>query len=208
MTKACTAAGSRMSLGKICRRTKSNARLSVASPCIGARPWRKRGPSIRIFLLAKTMNFACGFENCGFKLVRISGRMALKYTENRDTLHEVLRRSRTKMYDYGAVIRYCAQYGGGLQYCFDAIPYIVSFSAVILLFVVALPLAIYFDMLWMLGAAVVLLAIAVVVKKRSVRRALLSVAGRAVSTFRTLVSFVKTKPKPVEAYPTDVIHVR
>lgn len=147
-------------------------------------------------------------RNAGFQLARIRGRMAIKYTERRDTLHEVLRRSRTRMYDYGAVIRYSSLYGGGIQYCRDAIPYVVSFAVTALLLMLALPVAIYTQtVLWWI-AALVLLAAAVVVKKRSVHRALLSVLVRAVSTLRTIISFVRTKPQPVEAYPTDVIHVR
>ncbi|QEG38979.1 glycosyltransferase [Roseimaritima ulvae] len=147
-------------------------------------------------------------RNCGFKLARIEGRMAIKYTEQRDTIHEVLRRSRTKMYDYGAVIRHAAVYGGGWQYCWDAIPYVVTFAATLLLFLTALPIAIYFQLVWSLGVLALLLGFAVVIKKRSFHRAALSVAVRAVSTFRTVVSFIRTKPQPIEAYPTDVIHVR
>lgn len=147
-------------------------------------------------------------RNCGFQLARIEGRMAIKYTEQRDTMHEVLRRSRTKMYDYGAVIRHASVYGGGVQYCWDAIPYVVTFAATVLLFLLALPIAIYYQFVWQLGALVLLLGLAVVIKKRSFHRALLALAVRAVSTFRTVVSFIRTKPQSIDSYPTDVIHVR
>jgi GT2 family glycosyltransferase len=147
-------------------------------------------------------------RNSGFQLARIPGRMAVKYTEKRDTLREILRRSRTKMYDYGAVIRYSAEYGSGIQFCFDAISYIVTFAATLLIFLLAVPLALYFDFVWTLALSVVLLCLAVVIKKRSFRLAFLSIAGRSVSTFRTVISFLQTTPKPIEAYPTDVIQVR
>lgn len=147
-------------------------------------------------------------RNCGYKLARIRGRMAIKYTEKRDTLYEVLRRSRTKMYDYGAVIRYSAQYGAGWQYCRDAIPYLVSFVATMLLLLVAFPLSLYFGYLWLLGLGVLLVLAALVIKKGSVHRALLSIAVRSVSTLRTVISYVRTSPKPIDAYPTDVIHIR
>lgn len=147
-------------------------------------------------------------RNRGYKLARIPGRMALKYTERRETLYEVLRRSRTKMYDYGAVIRYCSQYGAGVQYCFDAIPYVLSFAATLLFFLLAIPLAIYFGYAWLLGVLALLLGLAVVIRKGSVHLAMLSIAVRAVSTLRTVISYMRTTPKPVDAYPTDVIHVR
>jgi len=147
-------------------------------------------------------------RNCGFKLVKIQGRMALKYTEKRETFHEVMRRSRTKMYDYGAVIRYSSEYGGGVQYCFDAIPYLVTFGATVLFFLLALPLAMYFGFVVPLVMIGLLLAAAVVIKKRSVYRAMLAFAVRAVSTHRTVVSFLQTKPKPIDSYPTDVIQIR
>lgn len=147
-------------------------------------------------------------RNCGFKLVLIPGLMAIKYTEKRDTLHEIARRSRTHMYDYGAVIRYSALYGAGIQFCFDATLYIVTFATTVLIFLLAAPLAFYFDLGWLLALSVVLLLLAVVIKKRSVRLAMLSVAGRAMATYRTVISFVFTKTKPIESYPTNVIQVR
>ena len=112
------------------------------------------------------------------------------------------------MYDYGAVIRYSAVYGSGIQFCFDAIPYLLTFVAMLLIFLLAVPLALYFDLVWLLVLSAVLFCLAVVIKKRSLRLALLSLAGRSVSTFRTVISFIRTKPKPIEAYPTDVIQVR
>lgn len=147
-------------------------------------------------------------RNCGFKLATIPGVMAIKYTEDRNTLHEIMRRSRSHMYDYGAVIRYCATYGRGWQFCCDAIPYVISFSATVMLFIVAVPVAYLFGLTWLLGAAFTTLIAAVVIKKRSFHRAILSVVKRAVSSGRTLVSFILTEPQPIDAYPTDVIECR
>jgi len=147
-------------------------------------------------------------RNAGFKLIRIEGRMAIKYTEKRETLHEVFRRTRTKMYDYGAVVRYCATYGAGTQYCLDAIPYIVSFSILLALGFLLTPIAIWFRMGWVPLVLTLLLFAAVVIKRRGIYNALLSLAVRAVSTYRTVVSFLTTKPKPIDAYPTDVIVIK
>jgi glycosyltransferase involved in cell wall biosynthesis len=147
-------------------------------------------------------------RNQGFKLARIQGRMAVKYTEKRDTLYEVIRRSRTKMFDYGAVIRYCALYGRGLQFCFDAIPYIVSYAATCCLLLLALPIAAYLGYGLYVAAFAALLFAAVVAKKRSLRLAILSIVVRSVSTYRTITSFVSTKTKAIDAYPTNVVHIR
>ena len=149
-------------------------------------------------------------RNCGFKLARIKGRMAVKYTEQRDTLREVLRRSRTRMYDYGAVVRYSSQYGAGWQYRFEAIPYVVTFAATALLVLLAAPAAVYFDLLgpfalrrccWHPSPSSP--------RKAASDRALLSIAVfGAVSTFRTVISYVRTKTPANQAYPTDVIQIR
>jgi hypothetical protein len=147
-------------------------------------------------------------RNAGFKLARIEGRMAVKYTENRQTIREVLRRSRTKMYDYGAVIRHAGVYGGAVQFCLDAIPFVISFAATVLFFVVVTPLAGYFGKLWVMLALAGLLGLAQVIRKGGLHGAGLSMAVRSVSTYRTVLSYLRTKPKPIEDYPTDVIHVR
>lgn len=144
-------------------------------------------------------------RNCGFKLATIPGVMAIKYTEDRNTINEIMRRSRTQMYDYGAVIRYCATYGQGWQFCRDSIPYVLSFSATVVLLLLAAPFAWYFECVWLLLAVIALLAMAVVIKKRSFHRALLSVVKRAVSSGRTLTSWMLTTPQPIDSYPTDVI---
>jgi glycosyltransferase involved in cell wall biosynthesis len=144
----------------------------------------------------------------GWKVARIKGRMAIKYTEDRNTLYEVLRRARTKMYDYGAVLKYCQQYGAGWQYCIDTIPYLVSFALVIATFVAAIPVAIYFGKLLWLVVAAVALFLAIAAKKRSFKGALLSIAVRSVSLLKTVLSYVRTTPKSPAEYPTDVIHVQ
>ncbi|XZE17900.1 glycosyltransferase [Pirellulaceae bacterium SH449] len=147
-------------------------------------------------------------RNNGFKLARLSGRMAVKYTEKRDTLYEVIRRSRTKMFDYGAVIRYSALYGSGIQFCFDAIPYIVTFSITCGLLLIVFPVAMYLGYGWLVVAIMAILFLAIAVKKRSIRLAVLSVLVRSVSTWRTILSFVRTKTQSIESYPTNVIHIR
>jgi glycosyltransferase involved in cell wall biosynthesis len=147
-------------------------------------------------------------RNAGFKVARIEGRMAVKFTENRQTIREVLRRSRTKMYDYGAVIRHAGVYGGAMQFCLDAIPYVISFALAVLFFLVVTPVAGYFGKLWMVVALAGLLGTAQVIKKGGLHGAGLSMAVRSVSTYRTILSYLRTKPKPIEDYPTDVIHVR
>ncbi len=147
-------------------------------------------------------------RNAGFKVARIEGRMAVKFTENRQTIREVLRRSRTKMYDYGAVIRHAGVYGGAIQFCLDAIPFVVSFVATILFFVLVTPLAWHFGLLWMMPVLAVLIGAALVVRKGGFHGAGLSIAVRVATTYKTIVSYFRTSPKPIEDYPTDVIHVR
>ncbi|MCA9216193.1 MAG: glycosyltransferase [Planctomycetales bacterium] len=95
-------------------------------------------------------------RNAGYKIARIKGRMAVKYTEKRESLHEVFRRCRTKMYDYGAVIRYSSQYGAGLQYTLEMIPYIASFIVATIVAAIAIPFLIVKGQILILATIVVL----------------------------------------------------
>ncbi len=147
-------------------------------------------------------------RNAGYKLARIKGRMAVKFTENRKTLHEVLRRSRTKMFDYGTVIRYAGQYGCAWQFSVESLSYILSFIAAILFFLIAAPIAFYFGVLWVIGVLGALVGLVMVVKKGSLYAAAVALAGRAISTYRTIISYLRTQPKPIDDYPTDVIQIR
>lgn len=147
-------------------------------------------------------------RNAGFKVARVEGCMAVKFTENRQTIREILRRSRTKLYDYGAVIRHAGVYGGAIQFCIDAIPFVTTSFLTMLFFVLAVPLAGYFGKLWIVLALAGLLVLAQVIKKRGLHGAGLSLAVRCISTYRTILSYLRTQPKPIEEYPTDVIHVR
>jgi glycosyltransferase involved in cell wall biosynthesis len=147
-------------------------------------------------------------RNAGFKLARLEGRMAVKFTENRRSIREVLRRSRTKMYDYGAVIKHAGTYGGAIQFCVDAIPFVVSTVAALMAFFVVTAIAAWFGKLWIVAACVCLGAVVWIVKKGGLHPAGLSLAVRAVSTYRTVLSFFRTHPKPIEDYPTDAIQVR
>jgi glycosyltransferase involved in cell wall biosynthesis len=147
-------------------------------------------------------------RNAGWQLARLEGRMAIKYTEKRDTLYEVLRRCRTSMYDYGAVVRYSALYGAGIQYSLEMIPYVLSFLAILLVLLVATPIFVYLGLTWFLLGGLGLGAILLVLRKGNVKNAILAIAVRAVSAYRTIRSFLVTKTQPIEAYPTDVIRVK
>ena len=147
-------------------------------------------------------------RNAGYKVARIKGRMAVKYTEKRESLHEVFRRCRTKMYDYGAVIRYSALYGGGTQYTLEMIPYVASFVVATIIAAVAIPFMIVNGQLVVLLVAAGLALGYMFYKKRSVNGVLTSLAVRAVSTYRTVVSFLGTRTKAVTTYPTDAIQVQ
>lgn len=147
-------------------------------------------------------------RNSGYKLARISGRMAVKFTENRKTLYEIIRRSRTKMLDYGAVIRYAQQYGCAWQFSIESMSFVLSFCLVFLLFLIALPLAAYFGILWLWVVSSLALAALVIFRKRGVYNATLAIAMRAVIAIRSVISYCKTIPKRIEEYPTDVIQIQ
>jgi glycosyltransferase involved in cell wall biosynthesis len=144
----------------------------------------------------------------GFKVARLAGDMGATYTEHRESLREILRRLHTHFYDYGVAIRYSALYGAGLTTVREEIPYAASFFAFLLCLMIATPVAIALDLTYVL-LGIVLLAFAVlVVKKGGLKGAFLSVCIRSICTYRTLLSWIRTKTLPIESYPTDVIHVQ
>ena len=147
-------------------------------------------------------------RNASYKLARLNFPMAIKYTEQRQSVHEVTRRCRTKMYDYGTVMRYSALYGAGVQYAIETIPYLVSFVFAVLLACIAIPVLFYFDRLEfaLIGAAIAFAYM--LLKKKSLKGVMLSLMVRAVSAYRTIVSYMTTETQPVSRYPRDVIRVQ
>lgn len=147
-------------------------------------------------------------RRAGWKVARIKGKMAIKYTEDRQTIYEVLRRARTRMYNYGTVLKYCQQYGAGWQYCIDTIPYLLSFALFLLCLAIALLIAVFTDKVFWFLVFLAATFLVVAIKKRSVKGAVLSIAVRSVSLLKTLISYLRTEPKSPLDYPTDVIHVQ
>lgn len=147
-------------------------------------------------------------RNSDFKLARIDGLMAVKFTENRKSIREVLRRTRTKMYDCGTVIRYAGLYGGAIQFSLESLSYVLSFSATVAFFIVAAPIAAFYGKLWAVLILAGLIGFSLVIKKGGLHGAALSIAVRSAITYRTIVSFLRTRTKRVEDYPSDVIVIR
>lgn len=94
------------------------------------------------------------------------------------------------------------------QFCLDAIPYVVSFVATLNLLLISVPLAIYFGFLWLVVSLAALIGAVLIIRKGGLHGAGLSIAVRSVSTYRTIVSYWKTRPKRIDEYPTDVIQVQ
>ena len=147
-------------------------------------------------------------RNANYKLARLNYPMAIKYTEKRQSVHEVTRRCRTKMYDYGTVMRYSSLYGAGLQYAVETIPFVISFAVATVLVCIAIPILIYFRRFEIALLSLTAAAAFMLLKKKSMKGVCLSLLVRAVSTYRTIVSFLTTKTKSVAQYPKDVIRVQ
>lgn len=143
----------------------------------------------------------------GYKLARIEGVMGLTHAENRESLREILRRFNTSFYDYGVPIRYSALYGAALRTILEEIPYVASFSLFVVFLILAIPVAIALNLTSVL-IGIVLLTLAVLIVKKGVKGACLSICVRTICTYRTLLSLIRTKTLPIDSYPTDVIHVQ
>jgi cellulose synthase/poly-beta-1,6-N-acetylglucosamine synthase-like glycosyltransferase len=144
----------------------------------------------------------------GWKVARIKGYMGVKFTENRHTLREIMRRARSSMYNYGAVLRYCQEYNAGWRYCVDTIPWVVSTAVIVMVLLAIIPICVYFGVVHWLPVAALVLFLALAAKKRSFKGAMLSVAVRTVGLYRTFTSYWVTKPRKTSEYPTDVIVVK
>jgi glycosyltransferase involved in cell wall biosynthesis len=146
-------------------------------------------------------------RRAGWKLARTNVHMATKNTENRKTFREITRRVRTSFYDYGTVIRYASSYGAGWQYAWEAVHFVVTTFIGGIGLIVAVAIAYYLQAMYLVFLALIAVVMAMVIRKKGVRPAFLSMLLRVVSTYCTIRSWLSTRVKPVEEYPKDAVRV-
>jgi glycosyltransferase involved in cell wall biosynthesis len=151
---------------------------------------------------------ALRIQDAGYSLARIFEPMCVTYSSPRETVGEIMRRSRSKLYDYGTTLRYCLKNGCGLRFSIEQMSFVYVFVAFILVSVSAVATAVVTHTLWLLAAALLLAALGIAVKIRNPKQVGISLLKRTVVTYCTMLSFVKARPLPVESYPTDAVIVK
>jgi len=151
---------------------------------------------------------ALRIERAGYRLGRIYAPMCVTYSMPRESVVEIMRRSRSRLYDYGTTLRYCLANGTGLRFSVTQMSFVFSFMALILLSVLVLGLAAWTGTEWLVAAAFAIGGVYLAVKRKQPRALAISLLKRSMMTYRTVWSFFNTKLLPADAYPTDIVVVQ
>ena len=151
---------------------------------------------------------ALRIQDAGYSLARIYEPMCITYSSPRETVREIMRRSRGKLYDYGTTLRYCLKNGCGLRFSIEQMSFVYVFVAFIIVAIGAFATAVITHTLWLLAATLSIAMLYVAIKVRNLRQVGVSLLKRTMVTYCTFWSFVKARPLPVESYPTDAVIVK
>jgi len=157
------------------------------------------------------LELALRIRNAGYKLMRIDIQMAITYAPDRDTVKEVLRRARSDLYSIGRAFRICLGNGLAWQYVKERMGFIIEFGIVLLIILSGIIVSIILKrtdiFLAIVGVVFGVLFISSV-KKRSIRKTMLSIFKRSVILFCTIQSMFTGSLKDPYDYPEDVIVVK
>jgi glycosyltransferase involved in cell wall biosynthesis len=151
---------------------------------------------------------ALRIQRAGYKLARIYTPMCITYSAPRESVQEIMRRSRSHLYDYGTTLRYCLANGCGFKFSITQMSFIFTFIGAALALMSLLLIAIVIRSAWLLAGAVAIALLYVALKRRHPRNLGISLLKRSMMTYHTVLSFINTRIMPAESYPTDVIVVK
>jgi glycosyltransferase involved in cell wall biosynthesis len=148
-------------------------------------------------------------RRAGYCMKRMNSPMALTHSFQRETLQEIVRRSQSKLYHFGATLKYCRQNRFSGQYIRERLFFIVQFvaaaaAALILLAVLVLSHHALFIPIGVLAAVGILF----LVKRNKAGSILTSLVKRTLITARTFQSYFQTKVLPPESYPREAIRIQ
>jgi glycosyltransferase involved in cell wall biosynthesis len=151
---------------------------------------------------------ALRIQNAGYSLARIYEPMCVTYSSPRETVREIMRRSRSKLYDYGTTLRYCLKNGCGLRFSIEQMSFVYVFVALIVALIGAIATAVVTNTLWLFSALLVSAVVFVGIKSRNPKQIGVSLLKRTMVTYCTFWSFVRARTVPIESYPTDALVVK
>jgi len=148
-------------------------------------------------------------QRSGFKLMRIQSPMAITYGPPRESMQELLRRSRSHLYKYGITLKYCLAQGFFKKYLLKRLRFVVTFLMGLLAFLLLTILLLLLGHIQFLPFILVFGFLGMVLmKKGRLKSVVLSLMKRFVYTFQTLISFFTTKIQSIDSYPKDVIIIK
>jgi glycosyltransferase involved in cell wall biosynthesis len=151
---------------------------------------------------------ALRIRRAGYKLARIARPMCTTHTLPPESVREIMRRSRAHLYDYGATLRYCLTNGSGLRFSIEQMWFVYTFVAAVAAILGALVIGWLTGSTWLLAGAAAAVACYLAVKRKHPRNLAVSTLKRAMATYRTILSFLSTRPVPMDSYPRDVVVVK
>ncbi|MBN1895392.1 glycosyltransferase [bacterium] len=148
-------------------------------------------------------------RRAGYCMKRTSRPMALTHSFERETMGEIVRRSRSRLYHFGTTLKYCRQNRFFGQYMRERLIFVVQFFAaaasVLILLAVLFAMHLAFLIPLCLLAS---LGILFLVKRNKAGSILTSLAKRTLISFRTVQSYLQTRVLPPESYPRDVERIQ
>jgi len=149
---------------------------------------------------------AMRIRKTGTKLFRIPQSMAITYGPERESLVEIIRRTRTRLYYFGCTLKYCQQQGMGRQYLKERLGFVTTFivSTIAFLFIV-LSAILTGRFILLIFFLFVLMALFVLIKKGDLCTIFTSLLKRNFMSWLTIYSYLKTRIHEVDEYPSDVI---
>jgi glycosyltransferase involved in cell wall biosynthesis len=151
---------------------------------------------------------ALRIQRAGYQLARIYAPMCITYSMPRESVAEIMRRSRSHLYDYGTTLRYCLANGNGLKFSIAQMSFIFTFLMALAACAGVLTFAVWTGALWLLVVAAIAMLLYFAFKRRHPKYLGISLLKRTMMTYRTMRSFFSTRILPVDTYPTDIVVVK
>jgi glycosyltransferase involved in cell wall biosynthesis len=151
---------------------------------------------------------ALRIRQAGYKLGRLETPMCVTHSLPPESFAEIMRRSRAHLYDYGATLRYCLANGFGLRFSVEQMSFVYTFVAAVAAILAALAIGIATGAGWLVATVATAALLYAAFKRRHPKSLLMSLLKRSMMTYRTITSFLNTRPRPVDSYPTDVVVVK
>jgi len=148
-------------------------------------------------------------RRAGYCMKRMNRPMALTHSFERETLKEIVRRSRSSLYHFGTTLKYCQKNRFFVQYLRERLFFVLQFVAAALAVLILLAVLVATHHALFIPVSILAsLGILFLVKRNRAGSILTSLVKRALISIRTLQSYFQTRVRPPESYPRDVTRIQ